>query len=50
MDRTKVEAILEICRQTDCWVNIVARRNGKGYEIAGGGHRLAALPEASSGN
>lgn len=45
IQRDKVDALRESFRSTGFWGNIVARQNGKGYEIAYGHHRLLALKE-----
>ena len=44
--REKVDALKASFKQTGFWGNIVARKNGKGYEIAYGHHRLVALKES----
>jgi ParB-like chromosome segregation protein Spo0J len=43
--RDKVDALKASIRSTEFWDNLVARKNGSGYEIAYGHHRLVALQE-----
>ena len=43
--RDKVDALKASISSTEFWDNLLARKNGAGYEIAYGHHRLAALQE-----
>jgi ParB-like chromosome segregation protein Spo0J len=45
INRDKVEALKASIQSTEFWDNLLARKNGKGYEIAYGHHRLVALQE-----
>jgi ParB/RepB/Spo0J family partition protein len=45
INREKVDALKTSINQTSFWDNIVARKNGRNYQIAYGHHRLIALKE-----
>ena len=45
IDRDTVESLKGSIRETEFWDNLVARKNGNGYEIPYGHHRLTALQE-----
>lgn len=45
MDAEKIEALKESIDQTGFWDNLVVRKNGKGYQLAYGHHRLEALKQ-----
>ena len=45
INRDKIEQLKASIQSTEFWDNIVARKNGKGAEIAYGHHRLVALRE-----
>ena len=45
INREKVEILKTSINETDFWDNLLARKNGDGYEIAYGHHRLIALRE-----
>jgi hypothetical protein len=45
IDRAKVESLKLSIKETSFWENVLCRRNGDGFEIAYGHHRLQALRE-----
>jgi hypothetical protein len=45
IDRDKVESLKGSINETGFWDNLVARKNGNGYQIAYGHHRLVVLQE-----
>jgi len=48
ISREKVDALKRSMKATTFWDNLLARKNGDGYEIAFGHHRLTALREAKT--
>jgi len=43
IEEDKIQALVNSINETGFWDNIVARKNGEGYQIAYGHHRLMAL-------